>query len=253
MMAQTMIKAASEKKVRPTRAALIRRRRSSPSRACFRSSLVACSDIIVAVPKRRTARGTGTHEMANNSAQSVLAVSKIYGLHFGKRFGREWGKSEKIHGKVDTFGVNSRSTSVAPAVAITVTVPRPSRLRRVGIGGALTPVPFDPDIDAIIASVEALAPDMVSVKREDDAPNQKGTLKRVEYPAGIRAVAQHELQSCVVEESQTEAMRGRLRGSVCVNPCPSYRPDVSQHLHVCVSDNMDSRNAKASNRLRGNL
>ena len=132
-------------------------------------------------------------------------------------------------------GTKKRGRLIA-SIAVSFAVPFTSGFRGIIARTSFASVPFDPDVKAVFPLVQRSFSHLRPEDMECDERRENHALERVEYPTGLRAVAQHLITSDFVEEFQTRDKCERRSGSELSNPSASYRPVCSILSHVCLTD-----------------
>jgi len=122
------------------------------------------------------------------------------------------------------------------SIAVSFAIPFTSGFRGIIARKSFASVPFDPDVKAVFPLMQRSFSHLRPVDMECDEYYDNHALERVEYPTGLRAVAQHLITSDFVEELQTRDECERGCGSELSNPSASYRPMCSILSHVCLTD-----------------
>lgn len=132
-------------------------------------------------------------------------------------------------------GTKKRGRLIA-SVAVSFAIPFTSGFRGIIARTSFASVPFDPDVKAVFPLVQRSFSHLRPVDMECDERRDNHALERVEYPTGLRAVAQHLTTSDFVEELQTRDRCERCSRSELSNLSASYRPMCSTLSHVCLTD-----------------
>ncbi len=148
--------------------------------------------------------------------------------------------------------IGKRGLSIA-SVAVSFAVPI---IRRIAGRAPFAAVPFDPDVNSILAPVQCTTPSVIpeegeahqhraqkDVKRRgaQDDPERQYACAKQQAPIRkfiIRAMARHQKSPCIVDVRQTRKTGRSETGLKLSNPFASYRPYKSSAHHVYVNANM---------------